>query len=780
MALPSLSDQVRPPLAAANDLVVRDGLDEEVGLRDILDMLLRGKWVLTAAVLSFLIPAVIYSWSQPSRYRSTATVIIQKEAGSLVGVVPGANEFFQSKENLENEILVLRQSLALAEAAAIGLVRMERAPGSDAPLSILRRLKDGSVPTTRDVALRLQGEYVTVEPDPSGATAVNIAATSTDPTEAALIANAYSEAFVALSLGQSKAGFAQSRSFLEERLEDQEEELLRRDSDVQAFMEREGAVALNDETSRVASEVGQLDGEIGAVDVEVQALRARFAALQSELRRLEPLLSERLGSGLDVELTAAQEQAQKLEDDLEKIYVRTPAYRTAPSSADPELARLRTELDRAQGRVRDISARLARQAIASGSGPGEQASGFTRAAELRTEIADAEIALSQAQGRRSQLASQLAQAEAELGEIPSQAIQLAQLQRAREGAEQLYGALKANYQEAQVAEQSQIGTGRVIRPAFVDPDPVGPNRLRNVLLALGLGLGVGGLIAVAKVRLDHRIHVPDDLTSKGYPLLGTIPDTNDLIAKDFGGEATAVVGGREIDTHIVALLNPMATASESYRSLRTSVQFSRPDVVVQTVLVTSANPSEGKSTTTANLGVVMAQSGRRVLMVDADLRKPTAHRKFGLPREPGLVQVLFEDVPFDPASIPAVADDLYVLTAGSTVPNPSELIGSRRMREVIEQMRGSFDVILFDAPPVLAATDAVLLSTQCDATLVVCKAGSTKDFELGEAHEALESVGASVIGTVLNGFDVSNAYGYKYKYAYRYGSDYAYGADAST
>ena len=221
----------------------------------------------------------------------------------------------------------------------------------------------------------------------------------------------------------------------------------------------------------------------------------------------------------------------------------------------------------------------------------------------------------------------------------------------------------------------------------------------------------------------------------------------------------------------------MATASESYRALRTAVQFSRPDVVVQTILVTSANPSEGKSTTSANLAVTLAQAGRRVLLVDADLRKPSAHRKLGLSREPGLVQQLFGDGDFDASDIPFVADNLQVLTAGSIVPNPSELIGSKRMRDVIGQMREAFDVVLFDAPPVLAATDAVLLSTQCDATVMVCKAGSTKDYELEEAYESLRGVGASVIGTVLNGFDVSQAYGYKYKYSYRYGSDYAYGSE---
>ena len=172
----------------------------------------------------------------------------------------------------------------------------------------------------------------------------------------------------------------------------------------------------------------------------------------------------------------------------------------------------------------------------------------------------------------------------------------------------------------------------------------------------------------------------------------------------------------------------------------------------------------------------MAQAGRRVLLVDADLRKPTAHKKFGTAREPGLVQHLFSDDVLDADGLLEPADDLRLLPAGRIAPNPSELLGSRRMRETVEAARERFDVVIFDAPPVLAATDAVLLSTQCDATLVVCRAGKTKDYELRSALDELAGVGAHVIGTVLNGFDVSKSYGYKYKYAYRYGSDYAYGS----
>ncbi len=779
MSAPSYPETARPPLAPALDPVGHVAHDDGLSLRELIDLLLRGKWIMLAAAAALLVPTLIYNVLQPSVYRSTATLLVQKERSALQGVLPSASAFTQPQDDLANEVLLLRQSMPLAEAAAEQLVQQRRAPGSDAPLTILEPLDDGSAPTVQDVAFRLQDDYISATQVGDGATAVWVTAESTDPAEAEHIANVYAGAFVELTLQQSRSGITQSREFLGEQLEDQGEELRRRDAEVQNFIEREDAVALDVETEQIVTTIGELEGQIGALDVNSQTQQARLAALRGELSRIEPLLTQRLGSGLDAELEAAQGRVQEIEAQLEAIYARTPEYRSAPSSADPELGRLRGQLEQARGRVRALADRLASQSIASGSGPGEQSAGFARAATLRTEISEAEVALAGARARRAQLARQLAAAEADLSQIPAQSIELAQLQRGRMAAEALYAALQTNYQEVQVAEQSQIGIGRVIRPAYASEIPVAPNRVRNVLLALVAGIGLGGLLAVAKVRLDHRIHVPDDVTGLGYPLVATVPDTNDLIARDFGGAETIAVGGREIDAHVVTLLNPMATASESYRGLRTAVQFSRPDVVVQTILVTSANPAEGKSTTSANLAVALAQAGRRVLLVDADLRKPSVHRKLGLAREPGLVQQLFDGATFDPGAIPFVADNLQVLTAGSIVPNPSELIGSKRMRDVIDQMREAFDIVLFDAPPVLAATDAVLLSTQCDATVVVCKAGSTKDYELESAYEALQGVGASIIGTVLNGFDVSQAYGYKYKYAYRYGNDYAYGADAS-
>jgi tyrosine-protein kinase Etk/Wzc len=325
-----------------------------------------------------------------------------------------------------------------------------------------------------------------------------------------------------------------------------------------------------------------------------------------------------------------------------------------------------------------LSRQLADDAAAGGGGLGDTRSGFDRVAELRRQLTDARVELSGYRAQRDQLARRAADYSRELGAIPDQYIDLAQLQRERTAAERLYQSLDQKLQEARVAEEGELGYATVIRPAFTPGAPFAPKRNRDVLLAFLFGLGLGVTLAIARVRLDHRFFRPDDLREAGYPLLGTVPDFRDLIEKDFAGKETVEVDGRRMDSRLVSLLNPMATASETYRALRTSVQFSRPDTVVQTILVTSASPGEGKSVTAANLAIVLAQAGRRVLLVDCDLRRPTVHKKFGFPREPGLVQLVFDGQPVDPAAFHQPADDLWVLTAGALIANPSEMLSSRR------------------------------------------------------------------------------------------------------
>jgi len=215
-------------------------------------------------------------------------------------------------------------------------------------------------------------------------------------------------------------------------------------------------------------------------------------------------------------------------------------------------------------------------------------------------------------------------------------------------------------------------------------------------------------------------------------------------------------------TGLVTLTDPRSAIAEAYRGLRTNLAFARPDAALRTLLITSPAPDADKSTALANLAVVTAQSGRRVVVVDCDLRRPAQHTLFGLPNDRGVTSALVDDaalaaLPLQASSVP----DLEVLTSGPAPPNPAELLGSRRMGALVERLAERADLVLFDAPPVVAVTDAAVLAPLVDGVLLVLAAGRSRRDHTARARELLDTVGAVVIGVVLTGVEPDSAgYGY--------------------
>lgn len=201
-------------------------------------------------------------------------------------------------------------------------------------------------------------------------------------------------------------------------------------------------------------------------------------------------------------------------------------------------------------------------------------------------------------------------------------------------------------------------------------------------------------------------------------------------------------------TDLITLRDPRAPAAEAYRTLRTNIQFSSLDRTLQTLLVTSSAPDEGKSTTLANLAVTMAQAEQRVVLVDCDLRRPALHTIFGVANEAGLTTLLLDGaapIPFQSTEV----EGLRLLPAGPLPPRPADLLGSRRMEAAIERLKAEADIILFDAPPIIAVTDAAVLATKLDAVLLVARAGRTRRDRAREAVQLLQKVNAYVLGVVL-------------------------------
>lgn len=218
---------------------------------------------------------------------------------------------------------------------------------------------------------------------------------------------------------------------------------------------------------------------------------------------------------------------------------------------------------------------------------------------------------------------------------------------------------------------------------------------------------------------------------------------------------------------MISIKNPKSQAAEAFRTLRTNIQFSSLDEDVRTIVVTSTQPNEGKSTVVSNLAVTMAQSGKKVLLIDCDLRKPTIHKKLGVSNQEGLTSILSKEKTMEEVIKAANINNFYVLTSGPIPPNPAELLGSKKMKSFIEELHSYFDTILFDAPPVLAVTDAQILSTFCNGVVFVAGYGQAEKDAMVRGKESIEKVGGKILGVVINKVPQNSRSYYYYNYDYK-------------
>ena len=306
----------------------------------------------------------------------------------------------------------------------------------------------------------------------------------------------------------------------------------------------------------------------------------------------------------------------------------------------------------------------------------------------------------------------------------------------------------------------------MVEPAEPPIEPSSPRVLLNTVLAALVGLLLALGVAFLAEYLDDTVKSAEDVEeATGLPTLGAIT----RIKTD---------KGRSEIYRMITLLYPRSPITEAFRTLRTNTEFASVDTPLRTLLVTSSVQGEGKTTTAANLAVVFGQTGRRTLLVDADLRKPGVHTILGLPNKVGLSTLLLnEGAALDSLTQDTEQENLRVLTTGPLPPNPAELLGSQRFLVVLEHLTSVFDIVVIDSPPVQAVADAAILSAIVDGTLFVIDSGKTRRNAVRLGREALAKAGANMLGAVLNRLS-PKARGEGYYYYSHYGHGKGYGAGA--
>jgi tyrosine-protein kinase Etk/Wzc len=408
------------------------------------------------------------------------------------------------------------------------------------------------------------------------------------------------------------------------------------------------------------------------------------------------------------------------------------------------------------------------------------------------------------QGLTNQVAAldaSLAQFGAQLQRIPAKEVEFARLERRPKILEEIYTLLQTRLKEAEITQAAEDPTVRVVDAAILPINPVRPKTGLVISMAtlLGLMLSIGA--AFGREMMDRTVHTKEELQAfTGATVLGLIPRiprasselrgpthavnrllrraTPSLAAQSMSIAPSLSANQEWLSDRLVTGADPRSPVSEAYRSLRTNITFARPDQVSKTLVFTSPMPGDGKTTSAANLAITLAQQGVRILLVDGDLRRGVLNSVFSTPREPGLSNVLLGVGKLDQAirSIDLGENgSLDFLSTGTLPPNPAELLGSQKMRNLLSELEQKYDAIIIDSPPLNVVTDAAVLGTVADGVVIVARAGITEKSGLMYAAEQLANVHASVLGAVLNDVDFESnryygmygKYGY-YQYNYRY------------
>lgn len=319
---------------------------------------------------------------------------------------------------------------------------------------------------------------------------------------------------------------------------------------------------------------------------------------------------------------------------------------------------------------------------------------------------------------------------------------------------EIYSNLLSSYESVRLSEAQAVSSVVQVEPAVPDYTPVKPKVMQNTLLAAVVGLLLAAGVIAAREALDDTIKNPEDITRKfKLPVLG-------------------VIDHHSVEEYTpITLTDPRSPTAEAYRTLRTNISYTSVDKPLRTLMVTSSEPGEGKTTTISNLGVVLAQNGQCVIVADCDLRHPRVHTFLGLPNRQGISNLFTKSsVSLNSHRQGTKVENLTVITTGSLPPNPAELLGSQKMQAILDNMRQSADIILIDTPPILAVTDAAVLAPTLDGVLIVVRPGKTRASALRLTLEQMHRVNANVLGIVLNDVATRGSY---YGYQYRYYRNYA-------
>jgi len=686
----------------------------DINVKDYLDIIRRRKVIFIQVFVMVLVVGVMVTALQKPVYQTRAKITVAMQSNSV------------SINSSDNPIAPL-MSLIQPDRLDAQLQVLQSGPFIDDAKKKAGVVKRAGVPPPT----------VTVAAQEGTGGVIQIGVEGGDPQEIARLANAMVEQHMERTELLSTNNLTRAMEFVRKERDKAAKALADAEGALLTFKKRNKVVQLAAETEArskeyidLKSRINEADSNITTTAAQVKELQARLDKMPLELTdvRVEPNL--RIGKYQE-KLDDLKLQAVDLARDYKPESKRMMALKA-------QIAELEAQLKNEKPEIRTESKR---------PNPARE--------PLQLKLSELEASLQGYQAEKNASAAKFDTRKGLVDNLGPWEVQLGKLTRERDAAQEAEKMFSTRLRDLEIRSQIKIPMARLVEPASVPSEPVRPKKSTNLMLSAVLGLCLAAGMAFLQEYMDDRVNSPDDLERiSALSTLGHVP----LMA----GETQPLLSSLPANSHV----------SEAYRALRSAVGFAGIDAPIRRLLVTSASKGEGKSVTSVNLATAMAMDGKRVILVDADMRRPSMHRLLNLPNSPGLSEVLVGLKTVDEALQETDVDNLRAIAAGPIPPNPAELLGSEAFDRIMEQLSERADLVIFDSPPCMPVTDPLIIASRMDGVVLVLHSGTTRKGAIKHAEALLTRARARIVGVVFNRIQQAKSGYYYHHYYYYYGDGY--------
>tara|TARA_Y100001980_G_C14553956_1_gene339890 strand:- start:2334 stop:4673 length:2340 start_codon:yes stop_codon:yes gene_type:complete len=747
------------------------------------------KKIISIFILAFFI-SIYFSFNIPPQFQASATVEIREK--------PGANMIMDLSGNMNqkrmiNEIQVIKSRL-LAKKVIEVLWNSERRNnlhlfGTRVFLPRGQRLRqtikelftlglydpNSNIPKTFDepyseaIGNRFANSLIgnlNVE-NVINTNILRLTYTSPNADEARRIVNVVASKYVQYDGQRSRENAVRSLNFLDSLVTIQEEKIKIKEKSIRDFKLKNNMYSLDGDATSIVSELNTFESQLYDNQVEINIKREKVDILNSKLTDEEKTFTEELMNDINSQLLNLRVEISNVEAQMLQSINTYGEKHGAVLELEKNLNVLKKELNKKVSQFISKGVRVedplkARQDM------------MAELLKLDADIVGLEL-------RRIEIQKLLDIFNTKLRKIPEKQMELARLDRDNEILNQGYSYLRQKLEDAKLNVIVQVGDASLLDLGRTPSRPVGPNHKKNILLGMFLGLLLGISLAIIIEFIDNTLKTIDEIEKYNLSVLGIIPSINSgksnteskLLSSNLKFYSKS---SNNLKRRLITREDPKSPVSEAYRSLRTNFLYSTENDI-KSILVSSAGPGEGKTTTVANLAITYANLGKRTLLVDTDLRRPVVHKVFNLDRDPGVTNYLSAQTKnYKDLVKKTDISNLSVITSGIIPPNPSEMLGSKRMIQLVRALEEEWDMVLFDSPPLVAVTDANMLSKEIDQIALVVKVGQTDKKAFHHTITNLKNINAPLCGIIMNAVTNKSSYGSYYYYYYHQYYNY-YGTD---